>query len=184
MESNLDPAIEELRNKLKTQMEDVIETKKAINLLRKIKGDSPLFNDLGLNQVPDDIRPDQYYGKPLSTAAREYLEYKKEACTAKNILQGLQEGGFDFDALGWSESDRLRIFSISLGKNSATFHRLPNGTYGLLAWYPNVKKAKTDTNKDKKPFVPTQLEQTERKEEEQINTDSEEKYESNTESDQ
>ena len=35
--------------------------------------------------------------------------------------------------------DSLRI---SLGKSSHTFHKLPNGQYGLLEWYPNVKPPK------------------------------------------
>ncbi|HEY3103825.1 MAG TPA: hypothetical protein VGJ69_09540, partial [Pyrinomonadaceae bacterium] len=31
---------------------------------------------------------------------------------------------------------------ISMGKNSSIFHRLPNDTWGLLKWYPNVKMPK------------------------------------------
>ena len=27
-------------------------------------------------------------------------------------------------------------------KNSSIFHRLPNGQYGLTAWYPNMKRPK------------------------------------------
>jgi len=29
----------------------------------------------------------------------------------------------------------LRRLAISLAKSSKTFHRLPNGTFGLTAWY-------------------------------------------------
>jgi len=34
-----------------------------------------------------------------------------------------------------------RGVAITLAKNPQ-FHRLPNGDIGLLAWYPNIKKAK------------------------------------------
>jgi hypothetical protein len=36
---------------------------------------------------------------------------------------------------GWKEKDRLRLLASSLAKNTAKFHRLPNGSYGLLSWY-------------------------------------------------
>ena len=43
----------------------------------------------------------------------------------------------------------LRNLSISLAKNTQTFTRLPNGTFGLAEWYPNVKAQKqSKTNAD------------------------------------
>jgi hypothetical protein len=67
---------------------------------------------------------------------------------ADEILKGLEEGGFDFEPLGWKEKDRLRSLSISLAKNTAIFHRLPNnGAFGLLAWYPEVAKRKAEAEK-------------------------------------
>jgi hypothetical protein len=32
-----------------------------------------------------------------------------------------------------------------MGKNSLIFHRLPNGYYGLVKWYPELKKQKKVT---------------------------------------
>jgi hypothetical protein len=29
---------------------------------------------------------------------------------------------------------------LNIAKNTKAFHRLPNGTYGLLGWYPEVEK--------------------------------------------
>ena len=183
MENHLDATIKELHAKLEKQMEDVIDTKKAINLLRKHKGDPPLFTDSDLSKLPNNIRPDQYYGKPLSKAAREYLEYRKKACTASDILKGLQEGGFDFNSLGWSENGRLRNMSISLAKNSSMFHRLPNNTYGLLVWYPDVKKPKTKSEKNNETSA-TQEELKENGGEKKKQTPVEKDREMNTESDQ
>jgi len=147
MSDHLSAAIKELLGKLKELGHSVIETKKAINLLRSMRGEKPLFTDTELKQSSDVLKSDQYYGKPLATAAREYLEYRDEACTADSIFKGLQEGGFDFVVFNWNKSDRLRIFSMSLAKNTSTFHRLPNGTYGLAVWYPDLKKPKIKRTK-------------------------------------
>jgi hypothetical protein len=40
------------------------------------------------------------------------------------------------------EGDQKRGVAISLGKNSATFIRLPTDDWGLLEWYPNVREKK------------------------------------------
>ena len=37
---------------------------------------------------------------------------------------------------------RPTLFSLS--KNPAMFHKLPNGTWGLTPWYPNVVTIKKD----------------------------------------
>lgn len=181
MAEHLNSAINELHAKLKEQEQSVIETKQAINLLRKMSGEDPLFTDEELNKSPQNIQPDQYYGKPLATAAREYLQYRKKACRADDIISGLEKGGFDFEALDWGKDDRqrLRVFSMSLAKNSTTFHRLPNGTYGLLDWYPTKKKTKT--KKARNQEVP-ETEEVKEQEEEEINNL--EKANIKTESDQ
>jgi hypothetical protein len=72
--------------------------------------------------------------------AREYLESRKRACEAEEILSALERGGFDFSTQDWKAGPRLRPLAITLGKNSAIFHRLPNGTYGLRVWYSNLPK--------------------------------------------
>ncbi|QPD04510.1 MAG: hypothetical protein Nkreftii_002284 [Candidatus Nitrospira kreftii] len=150
MEDRLAGAIEVLQEKLQEQIRSVLETKKMINSLRQMNGEAPLFNDADLRlEDSGPSRPDQYYGKGPGTACREYLEWRKRACSADEILKGLSQGGFDFKAAGYEDEDsRLRSLSILLAKNTAMFHRLPNGTFGLIAWYPEVakKKAKEKPN--------------------------------------
>jgi len=135
MNDKLSGAIEVLVEQLGQQMQQVAETKKMINALRQRMGEEPLFADVAVEQVgAGPARADQYYGKPLATAAQEYLERRKQACSADEILKGLEQGGFDFDALGWKEN-RMRSLAMSLAKNTKAFHRLPNGYFGLLSWY-------------------------------------------------
>jgi hypothetical protein len=136
----LNSAIEVLLDQLKDQVRGVSETKRTINALRRSNGEGALFPDVEEDIGISQLRADQFYGKPLATSAQEFLERRKQACPADEILKGLDAGSFDFKSLGWPEKDRLRNVSVSLAKNTKTFHRLPNGTFGLLSWYPEVLK--------------------------------------------
>lgn len=129
-------AIEVLQEQLDDLVQQVANQKRTINSLRASIGESPLYNDIVIENIGAGAgRADEFYGQPLSTCVRTYLERRKQACTPADILAGLQQGGFDFDAAGWKEKDRLRILAVSLAKNTKTFHKLPNGTFGILSWY-------------------------------------------------
>ena len=147
MKAELSPAVEALRNQLQEQLAEANETKKMINALLRRMGEEPEFPDAetGQMRLNGAGRPDLYYGKPFATAAQEYLERRKQACSPEDILRGLQNGGFDFKALRWKEKkDWPRLTAISLAKNNQKFHKLPNGTFGLLSWYPDVAKRNGD----------------------------------------
>jgi hypothetical protein len=138
MEKNekLNAAIEVLQEDLEKLVREVADRKRMINSLRASMGEPPLFTDVVVEHIgAAGGRADEFYGQPLSTCVRLYLERRKQACAASDILGGLQQGGFDFDAAGWKEKDRLRILAVTLAKNTKTFHRLPNGTFGLVSWY-------------------------------------------------
>jgi hypothetical protein len=143
MKAELSPAVDALRAQLREQLAEADETKKMINSLLRRMGEEPEFSDSDLNQQQtirsaSGVRADQYYGKPFATAAQEYLERRRQACSAEEILRGLEQGGFDFRPLGWKDTDRLRSLAISLAKNNQKFHKLPNNTFGLVIWYPNL----------------------------------------------
>ena len=148
MSDKLNAAIEELQAHLADQLQEVTETKKMINALRKRMGLDPLYGDVSVEQV-GALPPDQYNGKPLASAAGEYLERRKQACPAEEIMRGLEQGGFDFEATGWKEKDRLRMLAISLAKNNTKFHKLPNNTFGLLSWYDQAVIAKRATKEER-----------------------------------
>lgn len=85
------------------------------------------------------IRRGQFYNVPLATAVGEFLEMRgREPATTDEILSALLKGGFDFDAMGWNPDTRLRSLGMSLSKNSPKFHRLPDQSWGLREWYPNL----------------------------------------------
>ncbi len=92
------------------------------------------------------IKHDTFFGKKMGTAARLYLEMRFETNGGTNpakpreIFDALKEGGFVFE----TKDDGVAIISLRnmLRKSSQIFQKLPNGTYGLCAWYPNAKKPK------------------------------------------
>ena len=88
------------------------------------------------------IRTDEFYGKKLATAIREVLDKRKAAgrgaSTPKEIYDDLVRGGFHFQTK--NEDNAMRGVYQALTKNAVTFHRLPNDTYGLLAWYPEATR--------------------------------------------
>lgn len=150
-DKRFDSAIDALLEALREQEKQVVSTKTTINNLRRMSGDEPLFADI--EQAGDyAIRPDLFYGKGPVTAAREFLESRNRiACSQEDILAALEKGGFDFAAQGWSDAGRLRNLAISLSKNSAVFHKLPNGSWGLVTWYdhlPNRRGAAKSEPKD------------------------------------
>src|SRR5437879_8492090 len=146
MDDKLSGAVEVLVAQLNKQMKQVADTKSTINALLRSMGKEPMFEDMNPEEA-STIRADLFYGKPLATAVQEYLKRRHQACSSEEILQGLEKGGFDFRSVAWKEDDRQRSLSISLSKNSVTFHRLPNGTFGLLSWYPDIEKPASQNGK-------------------------------------
>ena len=60
------------------------------------------------------------------------------------IYEALKSGGYQFDAT--NEDYAKRGVRHSLSKNTQTFHKLPNGDFGLIEWYPAIKKTKPAKN--------------------------------------
>ena len=143
------PAISALQQELDTIQKKAREIKSAINTLCQHAGIDELYaiDEDGPGSLAN-IRADSFYGKTIGTAAREYLEMRKASnlgpATSKEIFEGLVSGGFHFEAA--SDTNAQISLSNTLRKNSRQFHKLPNGQYGLLAWYPNAKSTKQSVN--------------------------------------
>jgi hypothetical protein len=141
MDDKLNAAVEVLLGQLDAVNNQAFGIKTTINGLMKSMGKPPMFQDVEIEQRPTmQIRKDEFYGKPLATAAAEYLQRRKEALPIEDILAALEQGGFDFRTVDWQKDDRLRSLSISLAKNTKVFHRLPSKAFGLTSWY-DLKKA-------------------------------------------
>lgn len=143
------PALDALEGELTDLKRKSNEIKAAINTLCRNAGVSPHYSDeeiAGSNQDQAflEIKPDTFYGKKMSRAAREYLEMRRARgqgpAKPREVYDALVEGGLQFT--GKDMNLRLTVLRSAMRKNSQTFHRLPNGSYGLLKWYPDAKPSK------------------------------------------
>jgi hypothetical protein len=147
MDNAFAPAIAALQAELAELDRKSRELKGTINVLCKHAGQPELYQNIGAEAgtaTVAGIKADTFYGKTIATAAREYLEMRKASnlgpATPREIYEALVEGGYQFEAK--SKDIAMVGLRSNLRKNSKTFHRLPNGQYGLLSWYPNAKAAK------------------------------------------
>src|SRR5262249_11168599 len=121
------------------------DRKRAVNILCDSSGVPRLYPDDQMQSgVTAGIRSDEFYGRPLATVVREILQKRRAAslgaASVPEIFDAMVAGGYEFNTK--NEENSKRGLYISLGKNTTTFHRLPNGRYGLLEWYPAVKEPK------------------------------------------
>lgn len=145
-------AIATLRTELQKQEQAVRETKRVINKLSVLDGDAMPFpdaeTDSGLQATLGAMRRDEFYGQPLATAIRKYLEMRRASgqgpASVNDMYAALCQGGFKFETK--NEDNAKRGLYISLAKNAVVFHKLPGGTneaavFGLTEWYPGAKTA-------------------------------------------
>jgi hypothetical protein len=145
MTKTLDQAIDELVAEITTMEGSIRDKKKTVNTLCGVAGRDELYMlEAPETAVPTRIRPDQFYGQPLASAVRTILDMRKQqnlgAATNNEIYDSLMAGGFQFQTK--TEDVARASLRNSLSKNTTTFHKLPNGRFGLLSWYPNAKPAK------------------------------------------
>jgi hypothetical protein len=151
MNDKLAPAIEVLKDEVAELERQARELKKTVNVLCKRAGSPELYPNVESEQPSasiSSIKADTFYGKVIGTAAREYLEMRKAAglgpASPREIYDALIQGGYQFE----TKNEQVALVSLrsNLRKNSRMFHKLPNGQYGLLSWYPNAKPAKASAN--------------------------------------
>ena len=154
MSDHILKTIEDAKAELQKHEQAVVKTKKLINQLCAFAGMEAMFQDSELeanNTSGAIIRKNAFYGRPLATCVREYLEGRKARglgeATLDEIMSALKDGSFDLSTISKEPDGQKRGVAISLAKNTPVFHRLPNDDWGLLAWYPNVKEKKNKSSK-------------------------------------
>jgi hypothetical protein len=151
MSETIKETIKELQGQLRALEEEALQLKNTINLLCKRAHLPAIYPDalVGTGGLAD-IRADTFYGQPLNGCIRDYLDRRKTAglgpASVREIYESLVKGGFQFNAK--SEENAQRSLRITLSKSTHTFHRLPDGSFGLLSWYPTAKAAKPADERD------------------------------------
>jgi hypothetical protein len=123
---------------------EAADAKRTLNRMLIRNGQPARFSDAELSQDGmggSQIETDRFYEKSLAPSIRDYLQLRKLANNGpgslNEIYESLVRGGFKFETE--NEDNRKRNLRQSLSKNTVMFHRLPNGNYGLVEWYPNLK---------------------------------------------
>lgn len=149
MEDVFRPAINALQQDVAKLEAELAKKKSTINQLCEAAGIPVMYENVGGSSgqpTVSAIKPDTFYGKVVTTAAREYLEMRKAAglgpATPREVYEALKKGGYAFDTK--DETNAITSVRQTMRKNSSTFHRLPGGEYGLLVWYERVKQAKSE----------------------------------------
>jgi len=121
---------------------EIAQLQSAIDCINnEIDKTTHLAQGAGLNSAQNlRIPRDVFLGMRLSTAVQECLKIRREAMPVGEILQLLKAGGFASDSLGSNADMQLARLAKTLRKNTKTFHRLPNGCFGLVTSYPNILK--------------------------------------------
>src|ERR1700733_8968012 len=145
------PAIEALEKELADIERQGNALLTTINLLRGKAGMPPRSSSLASDRKPNGeersatvttIRHDTFFGKKMSSSAREFLEMRKAAnlgpARVKEIFDALKQGGYQFE----TKDDETAQASLRgmMSKYTVMFQRLPNSTWGLKSWYPDARK--------------------------------------------
>lgn len=158
---HIQKTIDQANEKIRQMEVEIISHKKLVNQLCAFAKLEPQYADEALQAegaAQLTVKRNSFFGQPLSTCVREFLEMRAKAklgpASLDDIFGALKTGGFDLDQISVkSDTDQKRGLSIMLGKNSQTFIRLPNDDWGLQEWYPGYKdkrkkKAENGNGKD------------------------------------
>lgn len=140
-----------LSGRLQLMVAEMAQIQSAIDCIKQEIGKTTHLNSQPAGFKNDEdlrIRRDVFLGMRLSTAVQECLKMRNEAMHAHEILRLLEGGGFATESLGSVENMQLAKLANTLRKNTKTYHRLPNGAFGLLVWYRNIL---TGTTRHKRP---------------------------------
>jgi hypothetical protein len=146
MSDPVDQTISAYCAKIQEHERAAAKIKALINQMLELEGRPPMFTEAELQTSRPglNIRADQFYNKPFASCVRAVLDLRgtmnQGAASIDELYDALIAGGFNFEQK--DEAVAKRNLAISLGKNTATFARLPNGMWGLKEWYPAAARVK------------------------------------------
>lgn len=142
MDEHIQKTIADYQAMIAAEESLIRDRKRVVNDLCQTAGVPLLYPDVALPHQAgvSTIRGDQFYMRPLATCVKEILDMRKSSnlgpATIYEIFDALKAGNYQY--VGEVE-DARRGVAISIAKNTAMFHRLPDEKIGLSAWY-DLKK--------------------------------------------
>jgi hypothetical protein len=154
MPNELDPAIAAFERKREEALANVMEHERTINSLCKEAGYPIRYTESAANHATKvtQISDDTFYGQKQTPAMRTYLDMRKAQglgpATPREIYEAIKSGGYVFEA---KDAEVALVGMRALLRTQPNiFHKLPQGTWGLTAWYPDAKKPKEELKPKKK----------------------------------
>jgi hypothetical protein len=152
MPSELDPAIATFERRREEALAVVADCERTVNTLCREAGYPPRYTEATTSTKVTQISDDTFYGQKQTPAMRMYLDMRKAQglgpATAREIYEAIKSGGYVFEAKD-AETALVGMRAL-LRTQPNVFHRLPQGTWGLTAWYPDAKKPKEEPKPKKK----------------------------------
>lgn len=138
--------IQELQAHVQETERELAETKRTVNVLCKRIGRDPIYKDTEASSSVAATRSDEFYNKALASVVRTILERRGAAnlgaASVDVIYAAMKAGGYMFNAK--NDSTAKTALAVSLAKNTYTFHKLPNGDFGMADWYDLPAKARAN----------------------------------------
>ncbi|MCZ6799515.1 MAG: hypothetical protein O7F12_03420 [Nitrospirae bacterium] len=145
----------QLLNKYKTERKKLIEEVRELNyVIQRLESDLGVKREeqgdiegVGLSEEGEShetppqnlvIRPDEFFGKTHSEAAKVYLERVGHAVAIEELVEVLKNGGCKVGGI-----DPKRTLGISLVRNTREFVPPRPGYIGLRKFYPRAKAGST-----------------------------------------
>lgn len=147
-------AVEAIREKIRAREEEIRQWKIVVNAFYTDEDEAPPYPNVATETSASigSLRTDHFYGKTLAEAGQIYLEMRKASglgsASVNEIYDALKAGGYKFNAA--NDDYAKNGVRISLRKTPAIFHQLPNGDYGLSAWYGKTSQKETNNAHPKK----------------------------------
>jgi hypothetical protein len=143
-------AINEVRHDAEVQAEELkshpamaemIRLHKGLNTLEDLCGDplTPLSSLLGLgdSQIVSSpaslVSVGEFYGLEPLDAAKRYLRKRNKPATFDEIVAAIETGS--------CEVSNKATLKVSLGRSTFEIAKLSEDSFGLLEWYPHVKRS-------------------------------------------
>jgi hypothetical protein len=142
-DESFDRVIEMLKHKVEVKEKELIDAKKAVNQFCVLVGENPAYDideSVESSGINLSLKGHEYYMQPLAKVINDILKRANGPATIKEIYDQMVAGGYKFDAK--NDDNAQRGVRISVMKNVAKFHKLPNGKFGLTEWFPELKESK------------------------------------------
>jgi len=132
----VEEAIEQI--KADAKMKEVLSLHQALNTLEATAAvPKTLLVDLFGFEDMDIIRADEFYGLEPLEAAKRWLRKRGQAALFDDILTGIRSGGCDVTD--------PKEFRVSLARSTREIRKVGDDRYGLLEFYPELKRGKKST---------------------------------------